>query len=244
MRVAICFSGGLRNFKHTFNNFNKYLLSPLNADVFFYGCENKEGLEQNSIDFSQIYNPKSMTIRDKKFYEEMSDKYPGVLKSFIPQVFNIKECYDLLKKYEDENGFNYDIIIRARLDCFFFREITTEELNTALDGSLIMPIEWAFKEVHPYAETDSFLISNRENYDLYAKLYENIYDYYPKINHPESIIGFHIKAKNLNVKHINRHYVFEYFNSDPNIEPVGFRAMGDWKISDGWNEHNFRKSFD
>jgi hypothetical protein len=42
-----------------------------------------------------------MTIRDKKFYEEMSDKYPGVLKSFIPQVFNIKECYDLVKKYEE-----------------------------------------------------------------------------------------------------------------------------------------------
>lgn len=244
MRTAVCFSGGLRNFKHTFNNFDKYLISPLEADIFFYGCENKDGFDQNTKDFNNIYNPKSMVINNKKFYEDLSDKYPGILKTFIPQIFNIKECYELVRKHEDKNNFKYDIIIRCRLDCFFFREINNEEITAVLNGELLMPIEWSFKEVDPLSETDQFVISNRENYDIYASIYENIYDYYPKINHPESIVGHHINSKKLNVKHTKRHYVFEYFNSDPKVEPIGFKAMGDWIINDGWNEHNFRKSFD
>jgi hypothetical protein len=244
MRVAVCFSGGLRNFKHTFLNFNKYLITPLNADVFLYGCENKDGVKQNIEDFNILFKPKSFIINNKRFYEKLSNDYPGILKSFIPQMFNIKECYELVKDYENKNNFKYDIIIRARLDCFFFREITNNEIESAVSGKLIMPIEWAFKEVHPLAETDQFLISNRKNYEIYTSLYENIYDYYPNINHPESIIGCHINKKNLIVEHIKRHYVFEYFNSDPMIEPIGFRAMGDWNIDNGWNEHNFRKSFD
>jgi len=244
MKVAVCFSGGLRNYKHTFENFKKYLLDPLNADVFFYGCENRDGIEKNIIDFNQIYSPKSMYINTKVFYNELSSKCPGMLTSFIPQVFNIKKCKKLVEEYEIENNFKYDLIIRLRLDCFFFREISEDEIKDALNGYMIVPKDWAFKEVHPIAETDQFMLCNRKNYEIYASLYDAIYNYFPNLKHPETIIGSHLDKHKLPVKQVNRHYVFEYFNSDPNIQPTNFKALGEWQIPNGYNEHNYRKFFD
>jgi hypothetical protein len=243
MRIAVCLTGNLRNFKHTFPNFKKFVLDTLNPDIFFYGCENISGVVDNMRDFKKLYNPKKVVINSKEYYESISNKYSGLLRSFSPQFHNIEQCFKILNEYEKDSGFIYDVIIRVRTDCFFFREIAGEELTAALEGKCIMPIDWAFKSVHPKSETDQFFLSNRENYIIYSSLFQNLEKYHGVFNHPETIVGNYLFDNNIEVEHCNRHYVFEYFNED-NIEPIGFRALGEWTIPNGWDQHTYRKFFD
>ena len=35
-KIAVCMSGMIRNYHHTFDRFKKYIIEPLNPDIFVY----------------------------------------------------------------------------------------------------------------------------------------------------------------------------------------------------------------
>ena len=60
-KIAVLISGGMRNFATTQVWMNKFLIEPLNADVFVHGWQTVDGLE------SDIENVKNYTnIKDYK----------------------------------------------------------------------------------------------------------------------------------------------------------------------------------
>ena len=65
MKIALCLSGGLRNFKDTHYSFKNFILDKYDTDVFFYGLENKEGVDVNKKDLLDLYNPKNYQINNK-----------------------------------------------------------------------------------------------------------------------------------------------------------------------------------
>jgi len=209
MKIALCLSGGLRNFKDTYYSFEHYLLSKHNVDVFFYGLENKEGQEHNNVDFEHLYKPKMKLINTQKFYEDIHCPYDKPSAFYL--FYNIFMCNELKKNYENDNGFKYDLVIRSRTDYFWFRYITEKEFELA-KNNIMIPSDWAFKCVNPYARADVFAFGSSELMDEYSTMFNRLDEYTKKIGmfHPESICGYHLMVNNISNIENERCLVFEY----------------------------------
>lgn len=214
MKIALCLSGGLRNFKETFYTFEHFLLKKYDVDVFFYGLENKEGKNKNLQDLNHLYQPKNVVINDSSEYNNINCKYPS--SSTFYAFYNIMKCNELKKQYQIENNIQYDIVIRSRTDYFWFRSFDDTELCLAKENILI-PEEWAFKCVNSFAKSDVFAMGNTSLMDEYSNLYKNIDNYCKIFNyHPESLCGYHLMVNNIPVVETKRCVIFEY--PSPRIE--------------------------
>jgi hypothetical protein len=208
MKIALCLSGGLRNFKDTAYSFKNHLLDKHQVDVFFFGLENKDGSIQNQKDFIELYQPKKLQINTKDYYNNILCNYH--LPTSYYGFYNVMKCNDLKKQYEQDNSFKYDIVIRSRTDFFWFRDLTTEELELSKDY-VLTPSEWSFRSVHDFCRSDVFAIGNSELIDEYSELF-NYIDEYCKIFtfHPESLCGYHLQDKKIPNLEVERCVVFEY----------------------------------
>lgn len=209
MKIALCISGGLRNFKDTHYSFDHFLLSHHDVDVFFYGTENKEGVEKNTSDLISLYNPKKFVVNSNAFYESIPCRHHP--QSVFYAFYNIQACNQLKCQYEMEHGFKYDAVIRSRTDYFWFRSLTEEELILCRN-SILIPWNWAFKSVREYARSDVFAVGSSDLMDKYSSMYERLEEYTNVIGkfHPESICGYHLKTNNIPNIENERCVVFEY----------------------------------
>lgn len=215
-KVAIQLSGGLRNFEHTVAWINKFLVQPLNADVFFYGWANNQGVEDNKKIITQYHNLKLFQINDLNdqsfdFLKE-KDRLKYVIKS---QFYNIFECNELRKKFENDNNFNYDIIIRARPDAFFFNEIKEDILNEIfISNSIFVPNNYFCYHYSPYT-TDCFAIGKREYMDSYCQAYKYFSAFQSRLNSSsaaEFFIHSHLNTnmRNITIRNIDVNFTLEY----------------------------------
>lgn len=208
MKIALCLSGGLRNFKDTYYSFKHFLLDKYDTDVFFYGLENKEGVDRNLKDLIDLYKPKKYQINTTEFYNNINCKYN--LPSSFYGFYNVLKCNNLKSEYENENEFKYDIVIRSRTDNFWFRYLTDEEVNLS-KNNIIIPEDWAFKCVNNFARFDGFALGSSKLIDDYADLFNRIDEYCTKfIFHPESLCGYHLMINNIQNIENKRSVVFEY----------------------------------
>lgn len=222
MRVALCISGSIRNFKDTFFSFKEFILDNFNVDTFIYSPENKQGKEQNLKDVHDLYNPIQAVITSTDFYKTLPCKYD------VPNIYymsyNTYMCNKLKKDYENKNNLIYDLVIRARPDYFWFRTFSPDELELAKNNILI-PKEWAFKIHDNCARCDMLAIGNSELMDVYSALYENIDKYATSIAiHPETLCGYNLKVNNIPNIEIDRPVVFEYpsLRTEKYIHPYKF----------------------
>ena len=124
MKVAIVISGHLRYYEKTVESLHKYIVEPLNADVFLHTW-NVRGLQiRNSgykIDQSDIvdpkkveelYKPKAMVIEDWEKvkpslnvnkYKQSSNSVP--IENILSMFYKIWAGDVLRREYEKENEF-------------------------------------------------------------------------------------------------------------------------------------------
>jgi hypothetical protein len=210
LKIALLLTGGMRNFKDTFNSFKYYVLDELNPDIFFFGVENNEGVIKNTEDFNNLFKPKSSIINNKHFYDNITKPQTYIIPSSYYSFYNVYHCNKLRIKYQEDNNFKYDLVIRCRLDTFWFRKIDAEELNIAKEN-IIIPKEWCFKEVHQKALSDIFAIGNDEMMTEYSNLFNHIQTYCMNNSfHPETLMGIHCDNFNLKYYLTNRHFDFFY----------------------------------
>jgi hypothetical protein len=239
MKIALILSGSVRNIEDTFDSMEYYFLNKFqNIDVFFYGCENVFGREKN-IDFlTKKFSPKKIVVNEKSFYTDeigldiLSKKNhhtpsPSHWNKSIWAFYNVMMCNQLKKEYESENNFEYDLVIRSRMDLFWFREVNKDEIEMAKD-SVVIPWDWAFRSGppwngrYPFGYSDFYAISNNNLFNFYADAYKYINEFssiYPYA--PESLLGFYLKDKP--VKEVRRHVISEY----PIIQREGIDSNGD-----------------
>lgn len=51
-----------------------------------------------------------------KFTQPNNNSSNGTIRCIVDQYNHIKKCYELMEKYENENGFKYEWVMRARID--------------------------------------------------------------------------------------------------------------------------------
>ena len=129
MKVALCFSGQLRDLHET-KNFWTELIKKYDIDVYasFWDIENKE-LGDTIKEFEQIYNPKRLEIERydifKSTTQNIASSYIESPTGIAPQFQQSSKDFGQLSMYykiwrvnllSKQLDIEYDVVIRARID--------------------------------------------------------------------------------------------------------------------------------
>lgn len=240
MKIAICFSGAIRSFDECISSTMKYLIANFdNPDIFLHMWTFDEN---NSTDINynfkwrkdtsstdnilSILNPKKYVIEE---YNVMSEEH--IKKSSMVDMdlfdtedkknygFNccsmywkILKSFELAEEYMGENNFEYDLIIRARLD-FIWEDYINQSDFTDLSNNVIYLIKDRYATCSKLCTNDKFFAGN---YPTMKKMC-NVFNYLKKYQDEganiegQTINELHIVQSKFNVKwigHLNTYYKF------------------------------------
>jgi hypothetical protein len=148
MRVAICFSGQLRNVRTTFEQFYRpHVLEPNQhheIDTFVHAWYDRDTIGQSLItagggvgstpvpgnviqEVYEYYNPKTTLLQHQLPFDERNyndNKYPMIKPKFtLSKMYSGWMSNQLRLDYETKFGFKYDVIAVARFDWAFLQPI-------------------------------------------------------------------------------------------------------------------------
>ena len=176
MKVAVTIAGQMRDWKINVQNHMKHLIELNNADVFVYAC-NKNTLHTTGQSLEQKYV--ITTTEDKeKIIKDVKERYGNNLKAVFVnenekldesifgtlgyfkrrmnnQMKNIRMGYLMATKYAENNGFQYDIIVRLRPDnSMFLRPVDLLSANIQKDN--------IYTTIYPSGHRDPWFFSFSE----------------------------------------------------------------------------------
>jgi hypothetical protein len=161
MKIALCISGQMRNFRGNFSRFYRTVIEPTNPDIFIDTWsdagsstvnrdQDADGYADSLITqevLDEYYKP--VSVRIEEFNATYLDKLDGQeltpeLKEFVPRsrgtlpmYYKMYRCDMLRQEYEQKHGFRYDLVIRARADMFLDEVFDLDEMGSRL-------VNWRF----------------------------------------------------------------------------------------------------
>jgi thiol-disulfide isomerase/thioredoxin len=133
MKVAICIVGNPRSFKRTFPSVKKNLLKQTPADIFIH-TYNQTGQERSDVnvdgtaeEYIELYSPVRSKIEELNFNFQM-------LQTMEPYFKSCYEVMQLVKNYEQEYNFQYDIIIKTRADIEYLKPLDIKILDIIINN--------------------------------------------------------------------------------------------------------------
>lgn len=231
MKIAICFSGAIRNFHTCIPTIQKYLLNNINADIFLhlwsYQIDPSNPLDinfkwQESLLTDQleeniltILKPKSYVIDkyDHEWEKRITsiieiDKYTDLKEknyaySCCGMYFKIYQSYLLAKNYADLHNINYDIIIRARLDFIWENPIKPNDFIN-FDNKTAFLIKDRYAHFSKLETNDKFFAGNPEVMEYLSSTYLYLQKYQGEgiTIEGQNIMEKHIKNRSLSIKWI------------------------------------------
>lgn len=236
LKIAILFSGGLRNFYETQEWANKFFIDPLNADVFFHGWCNKDGVEDNKKTMENYLNLKKFKILDKNevlipIPAVLNDKYPGCAQRglgmvqaehILGQLYNIKNSFDIMREYEQENNVRYDIVIRARPDVFWYAKIEDQDLDYASKNQCISTPQHYLSVICGSNINDQFALGQNEIMYRYTRIFDMVETYgktVPNDQATEYFVTYHLNTamSDIAIRDMDMNFMLDY-PSDYKIE--------------------------
>lgn len=227
-RVAICFSGLVKNYWDNLHNFKENIIDTnhdCDVDIFFdvWDVLDTRFIDQYSRDIYiiendiksifEVFNSDNIInklIRVQKFvnqdtsvllkYAKYGDTHHMAPNGdhVVAMFYKIKQCNDMKLVYEKNGQFIYDLVLRTRLDLQFQDKIIFNTID-----SNIINIPGIVNEARIFA--DHFAISSSHNINYLSGLWdniENIANTYEVFN-PHKLLFYHLKnkcIKNLNVR--------------------------------------------
>lgn len=217
MRIALLLSGKFRGSYIEYNSLYKNLLSRYSIDTFIsYNYKNEEDIECDKSELISLYNPKVINYEKNsdivdKFVNDAS-YYKKAIESTPYNIFNmwygILQANNLKSKYETENGFKYDVVIKSRFDIEFLKEIQIlgvndlrikkidEEFLKNCKKNIFIPIGGD----HRGGINDLFAYGDSESMDYYCNNFNHLLSYIKEgeLIHPERLLRNHLsKSKNI-----------------------------------------------
>jgi len=190
MRVALCISGFLRENERAYPSIKSQFLDKFHPDVFIstydvngYWSDNDQSPIRygNKVDLERVkklYNPKYLECDEYSseleatFLNYMGPNLRmrwGRTQNIVGMYWKIWKCNNLKIKYETENKFKYDIVIRIRPDTIFdnivCENVVKNTLNIIVNNSLI---------------ADWFFYGNSDVMNDIASIYVHMKDIYEK----------------------------------------------------------------
>lgn len=197
MRVAVLLSGQFRDSYKEFETIKKNLIDKYDADVFIYYTPSAD-IDFNPTRLINLYNP--IHIEVGEYPNEINDLIQSVnvfnkapesnTASIFYMWYGIMKVNELKTKYESDNSFKYDLVIRSRFDTELLNPITLKNLP----NSIFIPIG----SDHRGGYNDLFAYGKSDNMNYYCSNFNHLVDYIKagELIHPERLLKRHLKDFN------------------------------------------------
>ncbi len=208
MKTAICLSGELRTIAQTWFKIKEAILSTLDSyDIFYHTWADDPNLNDLSV-LIKDGHLKDILIEPRITFDEYTynkrKREEVNVQGFLRQLFCLKRCNFLKTKFENDNSFKYDTVIRLRPDIKVILNTQLETIDhNKLKDSVFVPTHDSW---HGY--NDRFYYSNSHNMDILLNRFDLIHDYFLKggIIHYETffkyIVDLHLKVETSKLKFV------------------------------------------
>ena len=194
MKIAVCVSGQLRDYKSCIDSLEKYLIHPFDVDVFLVTDTNYDALED--------YDPVSYEFIDSTV-DNMNTINGMTMNSMFYKIY---KCNQLKLEYERLHRFKYDIVIRTRPDIVLYNlpfHSIIQALSIEPENTIYVP---KICNVCGYIPTDQIAIGSSKNIDIYSDSYLQHHMYYDTYPVPEEYLQFYLERNDL--RSIHKPYSF------------------------------------
>ena len=213
MKVALCFSGHMRDLNET-KNFWTDLIKKYDIDVYasFWDIENPE-LGDTIKEFEKVYTPKRLEVESYKIFKEttqdiascniqspqmLSPFFQSISKTFgqLSMYYKIWKCNMLSKQL----GIEYDLVIRARTDI-----VLDEQFEIIHNNMLNVPVGSMMCITYPNSDglNDCFAYGPPKIMDYYAFIFLQMMEYL-KAGHyafpPEHFLAVHFSKVHIQIR--------------------------------------------
>jgi hypothetical protein len=215
MKIALCLSGQPRFIDEGYEQLYDNLLSKYSVDCFIHSwwsskmanvnintmemanpSDRSYIFKQDTVECIQkYYNPISFIYEPQKQFEYIEDvdyKQPNKTISVQSMWYSIKKSNELKNKYENENNFKYNIVIRSRTDIKIHKFI----LDELVEKNCVYT-DYVGKMEFP---NDQFAVSDSDSSNYYASLYDNLITYKNegfKLFVGEHLLKYHMEKSNI-----------------------------------------------
>jgi hypothetical protein len=207
MRLAILFSGRIRDFGFFCESVKNHLVSTHEVDYFV--SYTKDTTEEVLEEFIKCYEPKKMIRSDENYYFNYH-KFPQKKKTgperrprILGMHLNRYNVYKLFEEYQMENNIQYDVILSCRTDFQFREKLDYDKLKKYIENDYIcIPKGNNYDGIN-----DRFALGNQNAMKIYMNCYTKIYDLLKqKVPfHPEIVLHRYL------IKMNTKRHRFQYY---------------------------------
>jgi hypothetical protein len=218
MKVALLFSGNVRNFKDTHRSFFHYFIKDNDCDVFIHTWNTKDSntsswwrKEKKSRKFSledlcKIYRPKAIEVEDY-LDSFQSKRFKNVfLHNLMSMQYGIKSVFGLFDSYRKKTGAEYDIVVRVRFDLIFKSIFNNNEFYDCINSnSVYLPKSMTYKVLN--GVSDVFAFGPPCLMEKYCNFFDNLIDNSGLCSEdggvivPEFLLDDYLKNNSVNVQY-------------------------------------------
>ena len=189
-RTALLLSGQLRNCRKSYPLIKKNLIDVYDADVFLSTWSDSHKIERSVLaggsssddstidELIQMYKPITIEVdkyeddlvsRFEKMFEPYKDNAPYETKPLAVFMMWYKtwKVNELRNRYQEANGFKYDVIIKSRFDLDCDSEIQIIEPQP---NEIYIPNGWDWNG----GVNDLFALGNNEVMNYYCNMFNNL----------------------------------------------------------------------
>ena len=198
LKVALCFSGQIRNLDKGYQHILKNILEPnqqdCDMDVFAHIWFSREDVGKKFVaasgvlvdsavtatalmDVYKYYNPQKILVEkpvdfDEQDYGKRKAQFIIPLYS-LRKNYSIKKVMELKKEHELENNFTYDFVLSLRFDLGFNRPLLFRNFNP----DIVSVSEFGMSDQGRGVDVTNAVIGG-ELADIYGQFYNFIDQYY------------------------------------------------------------------
>lgn len=159
------------------------------------------------VDYNSVVGQIKQYSEQAKISQKEKDGFYGNhLVDFISMLYGNNEVKNLLEKYEQDNNFKYDCIIRSRTDIVWLDKLDYRSLNMK-DSTCFTP-NIAFH--YHNGCNDQVAIGNSQVIKSYLSLYQQVIGYLNNrsINplRPETLLRYHLSKNQIKISSFNCKY--------------------------------------
>jgi len=194
-KVAVCFSGQARYWKECVDNIRKFFeydfqhfftKSPIETDYFIHTWDTNTWRYPKE-EHSKFYEEKINNIEEialeykaKKYIQEKFDQ-KRFSRAWDPMFYSFSRSLFLKREYEIEKNFEYDVVIKARLDVIYNPEqkINLSGISVGVNG-LIPGVCYTIRNINKFSYEfnynsfdDVLFYGDSRTMDLVGDLYFN-----------------------------------------------------------------------
>ena len=200
MKIAVIIYGHMRSFEFCFPNLHKFLLKPLNPDVFIHTWSLNESSTPSwhkshrknihKINFESIisrYNPTSFIIENQPSIESSFNKVVDGVNffGFNCMYHSLSKANSLKQTEEVKRGCKYDIVVKIRPDILINKPIPFNFKTFVSDNDVYIAgnkKNGAEDSIYGYAAVDILNISSSTSMDIICNLSYYVYEFFNSAN--------------------------------------------------------------